>query len=411
MKRSPKSKDTDTQKKKKSKRAKKNVTTKERMSTKIIRDFLRFNLFCFALLFVLYIILLLASAQYPSIQDYIYMIVSDLFGESAALFVRGNSFVAMLAIYGIFFVFSCVGYSISTLINFDKTWRSLSAILTDDVEVKKFSKNFSDVEIAIKDIKMDVFRNQQIAAQSESRKNDLVMYLAHDLKTPLTSVIGYLSLLDECPELPLEQRAKYIGITLEKAYRLEQLINEFFEITRFNLQQITLQRNRIDLGMMLSQIADEFYPMFKDKNLDFDIDIPQKIVMFADSDKIARVFDNLLKNAVNYCYPNTTIRIGARIINTRVVIKFRNLCDEIPQEKLDRLFDKFFRLDSSRTTSTGGSGLGLAIAKHIVDLHGGTIKAKSTTEHTDFTVVLPYVDASIDVDEFNINEEWKSGNK
>ena len=95
------------------------------------------------------------------------------------------------------------------------------------------------------------------------------------------------------------------------------------------------------------------------------------------------------------------IRIGARVINTRVIIKFRNLCDEIPQEKLDRLFDKFFRMDSSRTTSTGGSGLGLAIAKQIVELHGGNIKAKSTTEHTDFTVILPYVDASIDIEQLN----------
>ncbi|MCM1544073.1 MAG: HAMP domain-containing histidine kinase, partial [Ruminococcus sp.] len=355
------------QKKHKSVFSRRSVTTKERMSTKIIRDFLRFNIFCFALIFVLYIIVLLASQQYQStVTEIIYESIRMVLGDSAAQYLTRNSFVAMLAVYGVFFVLSCIGYSISTLVNFDKTWRSLSAILSDEAEIKKFSKNFSDVEIALKDIKMDVLRNQQIAAQSESRKNDLVMYLAHDLKTPLTSVIGYLSLLDDCPELPVEQRAKYIGITLEKAYRLEQLINEFFEITRFNLQQITLQRNRIDLGMMLSQITEEFYPMFKDKNLDFDIDIPQKIIMFADSDKIARVFDNLLKNAVNYCYPNTMIRIGARIINTRVVIKFRNLCDEIPQEKLDRLFDKFFRLDSSRTTSTGGSGLGLAIAKQIV---------------------------------------------
>lgn len=400
MKKSHKS-ETNTKKSRKFSLKRRGVTTKERMSTKIIRDFLRFNIFCFALIFVIYVIFLLAAEQYTVLRDYVYDMFSNFLGQNIARFMVGNSFIAMLIIYCVFFVLSCVGYSISTLINFDKTWRSLSAILTDEAEIKKFSKNFSDVEIALKDIKMDILRNQQIAAQSESRKNDLVMYLAHDLKTPLTSVIGYLSLLDECPELPVEQRSKYVGITLEKAYRLEQLINEFFEITRFNLQQITLQRNRIDLGMMISQIADEFYPMFKEKNLDIDIDIPQKIIMFADSDKIARVFDNLLKNAVNYCYPNTMIRIGARVINTRVIIKFRNLCDEIPQEKLDRLFDKFFRMDSSRTTSTGGSGLGLAIAKQIVELHGGNIKAKSTTEHTDFTVILPYVDASIDIEQLN----------
>jgi len=381
---------------KKFRHKKRTFTTNEKMSTKIIRDFLRSNLFCFVFLWILYIIIMLAVNQYSSIYNSITDIIGAVFGDHVLNAVRSRPSLALFAVYGVFFVFSCFSYSISTLVNFDKTWRSLSALLTDDEDVRKFSKNFSDVEIALKDIKMEVFRNQQIAALSESRKNDLVMYLAHDLKTPLTSVIGYLSLLEECPELPTDQRAKYIGITLEKAYRLEQLINEFFEITRFNLQKITLQKNRIDLGMMLNQIAEEFYPMFKEKQLNFDIDIPDKIVMFADADKIARVFDNLLKNAVNYCYPNTMIRIGARVINDKTIVKFRNLCDEIPQEKLDRLFDKFFRLDSSRTSSTGGSGLGLAIAKQIVELHGGTISAKSTTEHTDFTVVIPFIDASME---------------
>lgn len=360
------------------------------MSTKIILDFLRFNSFCFALLLFIYLLIFLAARQYDVIYEVVIAVLDLFLPYETALWVKDHSIISVLIIYLVFFVCSCFGYSVSTLINFDKTWRSLGAIMSDEEDIKKFSKNFSDVEIALKDIKHDVFKNQQIASQAESRKNDLVMYLAHDLKTPLTSVIGYLSLLDEAPELPVAQRAKYIGITLEKAYRLEQLINEFFEITRFNLQTITLENNRIDLGMMLNQIADEFYPMFKEKNISYDIDLKEKILMYADADKIARVFDNLLKNAVNYCYENSMIRIGARIVGENVVIKFRNKCDEIPQEKLDRLFDKFFRLDSSRASSTGGSGLGLAISKQIVELHGGLIKAKSSPQHTDFTVTLPY---------------------
>ena len=225
------------------------------------------------------------------------------------------------------------------------------------------------------------------------------MYLAHDLKTPLTSVIGYLTLLDECPELTTPQKAKYVGIALDKAYRLEQLINEFFEITRFDIHSVTLEKNRIDLNMMLAQITDEFYPMLAEKNLTVDIDIIEHIVMFADSDKIARVFDNLLKNAVNYSYENTKIRIGARIRRDKVIIKFRNKSDIITPEKLERLFEKFYRADSSRGTSTGGSGLGLAIAKQITELHGGTIKAKSTVDYTDFTVILPYINAEELTDE------------
>lgn len=372
------------------------------MSTKIVGDFLRFNFVCLGLLVFFYILLNLAARQYSDIYNLIYSLFSEFLGDKTGTFLIQNSYLVVIGVYLVIFLLSAFAYSVSTLINFDKLWQSLSALTTDEAEIKKFPQSFSDVEIALKDIKHDVFRSQQLAAQSEARKNDLVMYLAHDLKTPLTSVVGYLTLLDESPEIPLAQRAKYTGIALEKAYRLEQLINEFFEITRFNINNITLERNRIDLGMMISQIAEEFYPMLKDKGLNIHIDIPERIVMYADADKIARVFDNLLKNAVNYCYENTTILVGARIRKDRVIIKFRNFCDEIPQEKIDRLFDKFFRMDSSRATSTGGSGLGLAIAKQIVELHGGSIKAKSTTEHTDFTVILPYIDATLRDEDINI---------
>lgn len=369
---------------------------------KIVGDFLRFNFVCLGLLVFFYILLNLAARQYSDIYNLIYSLFSEFLGDKTGTFLIQNSYLVVIGVYLVIFLLSAFAYSVSTLINFDKLWQSLSALTTDEAEIKKFPQSFSDVEIALKDIKHDVFRSQQLAAQSEARKNDLVMYLAHDLKTPLTSVVGYLTLLDESPEIPLAQRAKYTGIALEKAYRLEQLINEFFEITRFNINNITLERNRIDLGMMISQIAEEFYPMLKDKGLNIHIDIPERIVMYADADKIARVFDNLLKNAVNYCYENTTILVGARIRKDRVIIKFRNFCDEIPQEKIDRLFDKFFRMDSSRATATGGSGLGLAIAKQIVELHGGSIKAKSTTEHTDFTVILPYIDATLRDEDINI---------
>lgn len=388
----------------KKKKQKTVLTTRERMSTKIVRDFLRFNLFCLALLLFLYALAFLSARQYDVIYSSAKDIITGIFGSFGENYTFECSLIIVAAIYLIFFLLSCLFYSISTLVNFDKTWLSLSAITTDETQIKKFSKNFSDVEIALKDIKHDVFKNQQLAAQAKSKKNDLVMYLAHDLKTPLTSVIGYLSLLDECPELPTAQKAKYTGIALEKAYRLEQLINEFFEITRFNLNEITLQNNRIDLGLMLSQITEEFYPMFKAKKLTCELDIKEKIVMFADADKLARVFDNLLKNAVNYSYENTPVRIGARIRNGYVLVRFRNLCDEIPKETLDRLFEKFFRLDSSRASSTGGSGLGLAISKQIVELHGGAIKAKSTEDHTDFTVILPYRSAALDELENNDNE-------
>ena len=384
---------------KKSKGHKKRKQSKN-IALRIIGDFLGFNGICLTMIIAAYLIVYLFLKLEPDLYiNVIKPLLITLFGKNGEAYLFSRSYLLGLAAFFGMFVFSCFLYSIITLSLFSKTYRSIDAINNEKAEFISFPKKYSEIEIKLRDIRLDVLGSKQAAAEAESRKNDLVMYLAHDLKTPLTSVIGYLTLLDESPELTTPQKAKYVGIALDKAYRLEQLINEFFEITRFDINSVSLEKNRIDLNMMLAQITDEFYPMLTEKNLTVDIDITENIVMFADSDKIARVFDNLLKNAVNYSYENTTIRIGARIRDDKVIIKFRNKSDVIAPEKLARLFEKFYRADSSRGTTTGGSGLGLAISKQITELHGGTIKAQSTVDYTDFTVILPYVDATDLTDE------------
>lgn len=377
---------------------KKNAVKKKKqaknIALRITADFLKCNGICLLVLVVAYIIIYLFLLQWPQLYtDVIRSILINFFGKNVESFLFSRSYLLIIPTFLCIFIFNCFLYSVITLSLFNKTYQSLDAISSEDAEFISFPKNYSDIEIKLRDMRLDIIGNRQAAAEAENKKNDLVMYLAHDLKTPLTSVIGYLTLLDECPELTTSQKAKYIGIALDKAYRLEQLISEFFEITRFDINTVTLNKNRINLNMMITQIADEFYPMLSEKSLTVDIDIIEHIVMFADSDKIARVFDNLLKNAVNYSYENTVIKIGARINRDKVVIKFRNKSDIISPEKLERLFEKFYRADSSRGTSTGGSGLGLAIAKQITELHGGTIIAKSSVDYTDFTVVLPYINA------------------
>lgn len=227
------------------------------------------------------------------------------------------------------------------------------------------------------------------AKEAEQRKNDLVVYLAHDIKTPLTSVIGYLSLLDEAADMPIEQKAKYLKITLEKATRLEQLINEFFEITRFNLQSIMLEKETINLNYMLMQIADEFYPLLAPKGKQTIVEVEQDLKIDADANKLARVFNNILKNAIAYSYENSIIEIGGTKKNEQAIITFTNKGKTIPPHKLDMIFEKFYRLDVSRTTQTGGAGLGLAIAKEIIHAHGGSISAESNDERTVFTVTIP----------------------
>ena len=230
---------------------------------------------------------------------------------------------------------------------------------------------------------------QRTAREAEQRKNDLVVYLAHDLKTPLTSVIGYLTLLRDEPQISPELRARYTGIALEKAERLEDLINEFFDITRFNLSHLELEKQTVDLSRMLQQVVSEFEPMLAEEQLTCTLDLPARMDYPCDPDKLARVFDNLLRNACHYSTPGTNVQISGAETDTSIVLSFHNEGRTIPPEKLERIFDQFFRLDSSRATRTGGAGLGLAIAKEIVELHGGTISARSWDNQVEFQVTLP----------------------
>jgi len=238
-------------------------------------------------------------------------------------------------------------------------------------------------------VREKALNDARAARDAEQRKNDLIVYLAHDLKTPLTSVIGYLSLLRDEPQISQELRAKYTGIALAKAERLEDLINEFFEITRFNLTNLTLEEETVNLTRMLEQILFEFNPVLTEKSLTWDAQLAPDVRIVCDPDKLERVFDNLFRNAVNYSYQDTSITVSLAQNCGHTVVQVKNRGKTIPSEKLDRIFEQFFRLDSSRASSTGGSGLGLAIAKEIIELHGGTIAAESADERIAFTVTLP----------------------
>lgn len=238
-------------------------------------------------------------------------------------------------------------------------------------------------------VKAELLRREREAAVSEQKKNELVAYLAHDLKTPLTSVVAYLTMLDEHPDMPMEERVKYTHITLEKALRLEELINEFFDITRFNLQDFVLEKEPMNLSLFLEQIADESYGMLSEKGLTCQVDVQEDLMIRGDPDKLARVFDNLLRNAAAYGEENTQILVQARGGNGRTTIVFTNEGPQIPQKKLEMIFEKFYRADDARSSKTGGAGLGLAIAKQIVELHGGTISAMSDRRNTRFIVTLP----------------------
>ncbi len=253
----------------------------------------------------------------------------------------------------------------------------------------RLPEGMESAEAQLNQVREQALRDARAARDAEQRKNDLVVYLAHDLKTPLTSVIGYLTLLRDEPQLSPEMRGRYTGVALEKAERLEDLINEFFDITRFSLTHLELEKRDTDLRRMLEQMCSEFGPVLAGRQMRCELDLPQELRIVCDPDKMARVMDNLLNNACHYAYPGSTVYVRAWEEEKRVCMTFRNAGATIPPEKLARMFEQFFRLDTSRGTRTGNAGLGLAIAREIVEAHGGTIAAQSAEEQVVFTVVLP----------------------
>ncbi len=274
--------------------------------------------------------------------------------------------------------------------------RQMGRLLGEDTEEKAGEISLSPELIAIErkmnQLKYRMEKQKSDMLLSEKRKNDLIMYLAHDLKTPLASVIGYLNLLRDEGEISGELREKYLDISLGKAERLEELINEFFEIARYNLSDITLQYSRINFSRLLEQLVYEFGPMLAEKNLTVSLQMEEDILFSCDADKMQRVFDNLLRNAVLYSFRDTEIRITAEQQKYALIVRFSNHGNPISKEKLERLFEQFYRLDTARSTESGGcAGLGLAIAKQIVELHNGTITAKSEAEVIEFTVTLPVI--------------------
>ena len=280
----------------------------------------------------------------------------------------------------------------------------LSFFMRHDAEASEvFPEGLGALALTATEVKQTMEAHERALREEAERRSDLVTYLAHDLKTPLTSVIGYLSLLDEVPEMPREQRCRYVGVTLDKAKRLERLINEFFDITRYNLSHIELEVEPVDLSYLLVQMADEFYPLLQAhgntcaltvEGAPVSVESPgAELVIEADPGRLARVFNNILKNAVAYSREGTEIAVAVERVErdgapwVRVAVTDEGAT--IPPHKLKAIFDKFFRLDETRATSTGGAGLGLAIAREIVELHGGAIAAASEAGITTFTVELP----------------------
>lgn len=272
-------------------------------------------------------------------------------------------------------------YGVQCEVEYDDELGSLAAninVLSKTLMAKeKESEKLKEKERAA----LDIERN------AERQKNELITNVAHDLRTPLTTIVGYLELIKDDTALSKEDVHKYSGIAYEKSIRLQEMMDDLFEFTKLDNADIKLNKSMINLSGLIMQMTDEFYPSFKDCNITPIVDLPEEnIYVQGDGQLLARVFDNLISNALKYGYHNTDLKIEVSGDEKYATVKVINHGDTIASEDIPLLFNKFYRTDSSRNSKTGGTGLGLAITKNIVDLHHGDISVTSDDQITTFIV-------------------------
>lgn len=219
---------------------------------------------------------------------------------------------------------------------------------------------------------------------------DMITCVAHDLRTPLTSIIGYLQLATDTNKYNVEERQKYANIAMRKANRMQGLIEELFNYTKLMSGEITLHKNNIDIVKLVEQMTEEFYPLFMENNLEYTLrQNVHSLIMEVDGELIARAVSNLISNAVKYGKDGKAVHIEIEKYDTELQIRVTNFGLIIPEESIEHIFDKFYRVESSRSAQTGGTGLGLNIAQEIAILHGGKITVQSSIKGTCFTIALP----------------------
>lgn len=236
------------------------------------------------------------------------------------------------------------------------------------------------------------FKLEQTIAENEKNeknKNAIITSLAHDLRTPLTSITGYLDLLANNTSLSEETRNHYMGVVYNKTKNLEHLIEDLFDYTRVTLGEINIHKTVINMAQFVNQLVDEFYPSFRENELEYVVKIEgNHIYIEADGELLARAISNLISNALKYGKDGKMVNVYLKKEGDLAVLQVVNYGQLIPEESIPHLFERFYRVEGSRSYETGGTGLGLSIAKEIIELHGGTISARSDFDGTVFEVRL-----------------------
>lgn len=318
-------------------------------------------------------------------------------GSAASLSGEYNApliFVYLLIGIGVFaFVFGMLQHQ--TLKYTRKISASLQEISEGHFNTRiplRGDNELSDIAMQVNHMAEEIEQLLEKEKQAEETKNELITNIAHDLRTPLTSILGYLDILASRPDLPEETRQNYIRIAHDKAKHLQQMIEDLFGFTKLSYSKQTANMQPIDIITLLAQLLDEFYPVFENNEMEYEYHPDaSNFVIQGDATLLVRLFDNLINNAIKYGKEGKSLIVKTKTKADSITIDVINFGKVIPQKDLDRIFEKFYRAEASRNSETGGTGLGLAIAANIVRVHGGTITATSSLEGTVFRVTLPAV--------------------
>lgn len=303
-----------------------------------------------------------------------------------------NSFLALILsiiVFAVLFV-SVINKKMKYL---DEIASGLKVIANEDLEYRireDGNDELTNLASNINYMAREISNKIMLERRAEQTKTDLITNVSHDLRTPLTSIMGYIGLVKEEKYKNEEEMKNYLNIAFNKSEKLKMLIEDLFEYTKLNNNGITLKKTNVNLTEFLFQLSEELMPLFEESNLKLikSAKKDEKIIVNIDPDKMVRVFENIFSNAIKYSYKPGNIILAISKYNNYALVVIRNKGDNIPKEKVERLFDRFYRVDESRNAQTGGTGLGLAISKNIVELHGGSIWAECYGNDISFYVKI-----------------------
>ncbi|MBU3179519.1 HAMP domain-containing histidine kinase [Clostridium estertheticum] len=338
------------------------------------------------------------------------LLISLLFSSGLLTIVwyimKSNSYVSLYDVPNyyiyfiiVFFMIPIITFVATFLFGINKRIKYLKYIISKigSITNEKFigeldfkgNDEISDLANSINIMSNRLKGNYEKEKKLEKDKNELIVAVSHDLRTPLTSIIGYLDLLKDDKFTYEDVQKDYLNVAYKKSVRLKKIINELFEFTKLTSDISTLEKIPFNIATLVNQVVGEQIPFFSEKNIKVEIESTvQDLYCEIDIQNMVRVIENIVKNAEKYSFPNTNFKVKMMELDDNIIISFENRGENISKEELEKIFEKMYRLDKSRTGEAEGSGLGLAIAKKIIEMHNGKLWAECNDNTIKFNILL-----------------------